>query len=317
MAHLMAILLKDAINPNLVQTLEGNPAIIHGGPFANIAQGTNTILATKMGLSLSDYVVTEAGFGADLGAEKFFDIKCRKAGLSPDAVVLVATTKALKMHGGVKKDDLKDENVQAIKDGCKNLERHIKNIAKFGVPVTVGINEYYTDTKEEHQAIIDFCKNHGVACKISSHWSDGGKGAADLASHVAELADGNSASFKTLYNDDMPLWEKTDYIAKNIYGASGIIADKKVRNKFKKLEEDGFKNYPICMAKTQYSFSTDPLLMGAPSGHEVPIREVRLCSGAEFIVVICGEIMTMPGLPRKPASENIGVDKNKNIEGLF
>ena len=310
-------LLRDAFQPNLVQTLENNPAFMHGGPFANIAHGCNSVMATKSALKIADYVVTEAGFGADLGAEKFFDIKCRKAGLSPDAVVIVATTKALKMHGGVKKDDLKDENVQAIEDGCKNLERHIKNIAKFGVPVTVGINEYYTDTKEEHQAIIDFCKNLGVACKISSHWSDGGKGAADLASHVVELADSNSASFKTLYNDDMPLWEKTDHIAKNIYGASGIIADKKVRNKFKKLEEDGYGNYPICMAKTQYSFSTDPLLMGAPSGHEVPIREVRLCSGAEFIVVICGEIMTMPGLPRKPASENIGVDKNKDIEGLF
>ena len=310
-------LLRDAFQPNLVQTLENNPAFMHGGPFANIAHGCNSVVATKSALKIADYVVTEAGFGADLGAEKFFDIKCRKAGLSPDAVVLVATTKALKMHGGVKKDHLKDENVQAIKDGCKNLERHIKNIVKFEVPVTVGINEYYTDTKEEHQAIIDFCKNLGVVCKISSHWSDGGKGAADLASHVAELADSNSASFKTLYNDDMPLWEKTDYIAKNIYGASGIIADKKVRNKFKKLEEDGYGNYPICMAKTQYSFSTDPLLMGAPSGHEVPIREVRLCSGAEFIVVICGEIMTMPGRPRKPASENIGVDKNKNIEGLF
>ena len=310
-------LLRDAFQPNLVQTLENNPAFMHGGPFANIAHGCNSVMATKSALKIADYVVTEAGFGADLGAEKFFDIKCRKAGLSPDAVVLVATTKALKMHGGVKKDDLKDENVQAIKDGCKNLERHIKNIAKFGVPVTVGINEYFTDTKEEHQAIIDFCQNLGVACKISSHWSDGGKGAADLATHVAELADSNSASFKTLYDDDMPLWEKTEHIAKNIYGASGIIADKKVRNKFRQLEEDGYGSYPICMAKTQYSFSTDPLLMGAPSGHEVPIREVRLCSGAEFIVVICGEIMTMPGLPRKPASENIGVDKNKNIEGLF
>ena len=310
-------LLRDAFQPNLVQTLENNPAFMHGGPFANIAHGCNSVMATKSALKIADYVVTEAGFGADLGAEKFFDIKCRKAGLSPDAVVIVATTKALKMHGGVKKDDLKDENVGAIKDGCKNLGRHIKNIAKFGVPVTVGINEYYTDTKEEHQAIIDYCKNLGVACKISSHWSDGGKGATDLASHVAELADSNSASFKTLYNDDMSLWEKTDHIAKNIYGASGIIADKKVRNKFKKLEEGGYGNYPICMAKTQYSFSTDPLLMGAPSGHEVPIREVRLCSGAEFIVVICGEIMTMPGLPRKPASENIGVDKNKDIEGLF
>ena len=310
-------LLRDAFQPNLVQTLENNPAFMHGGPFANIAHGCNSVMATKSALKMADYVVTEAGFGADLGAEKFFDIKCRKAGLSPDAVVLVATTKALKMHGGVQKDDLQDENVEAIKDGCKNLERHIQNIAKFGVPVTVGINEYYTDTKEEHQAIIDFCKKLGVECKISSHWSDGGKGAADLATHVAELTDNNSASFKTLYDDDMPLWEKTDYIAKNIYGASGIIADKKIRNKFKKLEEDGYGKYPICMAKTQYSFSTDPLLIGAPSGHEVPVREVRLCSGAEFIVVICGEIMTMPGLPRKPASENIGVDKNKNIEGLF
>ena len=310
-------LLRDAFQPNLVQTLENNPAFMHGGPFANIAHGCNSVMATKSALKMADYVVTEAGFGADLGAEKFFDIKCRKAGFSPDAVVLVATTKALKMHGGVKKDDLKDENVQAIKDGCKNLERHIQNISKFGVPVTVGINEYYTDTKEEHQAIIDFCENLGVVCKISSHWSDGGKGAADLATHVAELADSNSAKFKTLYDDGMPLWEKTEHIAKNIYGASGIIADKKVRNKFKRLEEDGFGNYPVCMAKTQYSFSTDPLLLGAPSGHEVPIREVRLCSGAEFIVVICGEIMTMPGLPRRPASENIGVDKNKNIEGLF
>ena len=310
-------LLRDAFQPNLVQTLENNPAFMHGGPFANIAHGCNSVMATKSALKLADYVVTEAGFGADLGAEKFFDIKCRKAGLSPDAVVLVATTKALKMHGGVRKDDLKDENVQAIKDGCKNLERHIQNIAKFGVPVTVGINEYFTDTKEEHEAIIDFCENLGVACKISSHWSDGGKGAADLATHVAELADSNSASFKTLYDDGMPLWEKTEHIAKSIYGASGIIADKKVRNKFKKLEEDGYGSYPICMAKTQYSFSTDPLLIGAPSDHEVPIREVRLCSGAEFIVVICGEIMTMPGLPRKPASENIGVDKDKNIEGLF
>ena len=310
-------LLRDAFQPNLVQTLENNPAFMHGGPFANIAHGCNSVMATKSALKMADYVVTEAGFGADLGAEKFFDIKCRKAGLSPDAVVLVATTKALKMHGGVKKEDLKEENIQAVKDGCKNLERHIENIAKFGVPVTVGINEYYTDTKEEHQAIIDFCQSHGVACKISSHWENGGKGAADLASHVSELVDSNESSFKTLYDDEMPLWEKTKHIATSIYGASDIIADKKVRNKFNKLEDDGYGKYPICMAKTQYSFSTDPLLMGAPSGHEVPIREVRLCSGAEFIVVICGEIMTMPGLPRKPASENIGIDENKNIEGLF
>jgi formate--tetrahydrofolate ligase len=310
-------LLRDAFQPNLVQTLENNPAFMHGGPFANIAHGCNSVMATKSALKMADYVVTEAGFGADLGAEKFFDIKCRKAGLSPDAVVLVATTKALKMHGGVKKEDLKEENVQAIKDGCKNLERHIQNITKFGVPVTVGINEYYTDTKDEHQAIIDFCEIHGVVCKISSHWENGGKGAADLASHVADLVDSNESSFKTLYDDEMSLWDKTKHIATSIYGAEDIIADKKVRNKFKKLEDDGYGNYPICMAKTQYSFSTDPSLMGAPSGHEVPIREVRLCSGAEFIVVICGEIMTMPGLPRKPASESIGIDENKNIEGLF
>ena len=310
-------LLRDAFQPNLVQTLENNPAFMHGGPFANIAHGCNSVMATKSALKMADYVVTEAGFGADLGAEKFFNIKCRKAGLSPDAVVLVATTKALKMHGGVKKEDLKEENIQAVKDGCKNLERHIQNIGKFGVPVTVGINEYYTDTKDEHQAIIDFCQSHGVACIISSHWENGGKGAADLASHVAELVDGNESSFKTLYDNEMPLWDKTKHIATSIYGAEDIIADKKVRNKFKKLEDDGYGNYPICMAKTQYSFSTDPLLMGAPSGHEVPIREVRLCAGAEFIVVICGEIMTMPGLPRKPASESIGIDENKNIEGLF
>ena len=310
-------LLRDAFQPNLVQTLENNPAFMHGGPFANIAHGCNSVMATKSALKMADYVVTEAGFGADLGAEKFFDIKCRKAGLSPDAVVLVATTKALKMHGGVSKENLKDENVDAVIAGCKNLERHINNIGKFGVPVAVAINEFYTDTKNEHQAIIDFCKNLGVACKISSHWSDGGKGAADLAQHVAELADSNQSSFKTLYDDELSLLKKTKHIATSIYGAEDIIADKKVRNKFKKLEEDGYGNYPICMAKTQYSFSTDPLLMGAPSGHEVPIREVRLCAGAEFIVVICGEIMTMPGLPRKPASENIGVDENKNITGLF
>ena len=310
-------LLRDAFQPNLVQTLENNPAFMHGGPFANIAHGCNSVMATKSALKMADYVVTEAGFGADLGAEKFFDIKCRKAGLSPDALVIVATTKALKMHGGVSKENLKDENVDAIKAGCKNLERHVNNMKKFGVPVSVAINEFYTDTTNEHQAIIDFCNNLGVVCKISSHWSDGGKGAADLAQHVAEIADGNQSSFKTLYDDELSLWQKTKHIATSIYGAEDIIADKKVRNKFKKLEEDGYGNYPICMAKTQYSFSTDPLLMGAPSGHEVPIREVRLCAGAEFIVVICGEIMTMPGLPRKPASENIGVDEDKNITGLF
>ena len=313
----ISALLQDAFQPNLVQTLENNPAFIHGGPFANIAHGCNSVVATKTALKLADYVVTEAGFGADLGAEKFFDIKCRKSGLKPDAVVLVATTKALKMHGGVKKEDLGSENVNAVKSGCKNLERHIKNIRKFGVPVIVGINDYVTDTKNEHKAIIDFCKNMGVACKISSHWEKGGEGAADLAIEVAKLADSGTAEFKTLYDSQMSLWDKTEYIAQNIYGASEIIADKKVRNQFKKLEDDGFGNYPICMAKTQYSFSTDPLLMGAPSGHDVPIKEVRLSAGAEFIVVVCGDIMTMPGLPRIPAAENIDVDENGLIQGLF
>ena len=313
----ISALLQDAFQPNLVQTLENNPAFIHGGPFANIAHGCNSVVATKTALKLADYVVTEAGFGADLGAEKFFDIKCRKSDLKPDAVVLVATTKALKMHGGIKKEDLGSENVNAVKSGCKNLERHIKNIRKFGVPVIVGINDYITDTKNEHNAIIDFCKNMGVACKISSHWEKGGEGATDLAIEVAKLADSGTAEFKTLYDSQMSLWDKTEYIAQNIYGASEIIADKKVRNQFKKLEDDGFGNYPICMAKTQYSFSTDPLLMGAPSGHDVPIKEVRLSSGAEFVVVICGDIMTMPGLPRIPAAENIDVDENGLIQGLF
>ena len=310
-------LLKDAFKPNLVQTLENNPAFMHGGPFANIAHGCNSVVSTKTALKLADYVVTEAGFGADLGAEKFFDIKCRKSGLKPDAVVLVATTKALKMHGGAKKEELNIENIQAVIKGCENLGRHIENIGKFGVPVIVAINDYVTDTAEEHKQIINFCKNVGVQCKISSHWEKGGEGAADLAKEVAKIADSNSAEFKTLYPDDMSLWDKTEHIAKNIYGAAEIIADKKVRNQFLKLEKDGFGDYPVCMAKTQYSFSTDPLLMGAPKGHEVPIREVRLSAGAEFIVVVCGEIMTMPGLPRVPSAEAIGLDDNKEIKGLF
>jgi len=310
-------LLKDAFQPNLVQTLENNPAFIHGGPFANIAHGCNSVVATKAALKLADYVVTEAGFGADLGAEKFFNIKCRKSGLKPDAVVLVATTKALKMHGGIKKDNLGSENVDAVTLGCKNLERHIENIRKFGVPVIVAINDYVTDTEKEQAAIMNYCKNIGVQCKISSHWKKGGEGAADLAEEVVKIADSNSAEFKTLYDNKMSLWDKTQYIAQNIYGAADIIADKKVRNQFKKLEDDGFGEYPICMAKTQYSFSTDPLLMGAPSGHDVPIREVRLSAGAEFIVVVCGEVMTMPGLPKIPASENINVDDKGLIQGLF
>ena len=310
-------LLKDAFQPNLVQTLENNPAFMHGGPFANIAHGCNSVVSTKTALKLADYVVTEAGFGADLGAEKFFDIKCRKSGLEPDAVVLVATTKALKMHGGVKKEDLGAENVDAVTLGCKNLEKHVENINKFGVPVVVAINDYVTDTEREHNAIINFCKNLGVQCKISSHWEYGGKGASELAEEVAKVADSNISEFKTLYEDTMSLWDKTKYIAQNIYGAQDIIADKKVRNQFKKLEDDGFGSYPVCMAKTQYSFSTDPLLMGAPTGQEGPIREVRLSAGAEFVVVVCGEIMTMPGLPRVPAAEAIGLDENNEIAGLF
>ena len=310
-------LLQDAFQPNLVQTLENNPAFIHGGPFANIAHGCNSVIATKTALKLADYVVTEAGFGADLGAEKFFDIKCRKSGLNPDAVVLVATTKALKMHGGIQKEDLGAENVDAVLLGCKNLAKHIENIKKFGVPVVVAINDFITDTEDEHSAIIDCCKRLGIECKISSHWEKGGKGASDLAEEVVNIADSNISQFKTLYDNKMSLWDKTQHIAQNIYGAAEIIADKKVRNQFQKLEDDGFGEYPICMAKTQYSFSTDPLLMGAPSGHDVPIKEVRLSAGAEFVVVVCGDIMTMPGLPRIPAAENIDVDKEGLIQGLF
>ncbi len=310
-------LLKDAFQPNLVQTLENNPAFVHGGPFANIAHGCNSVVSTTTALKLADYVVTEAGFGADLGAEKFFNIKCRKSGLKPEVVVLVATTKALKMHGGVKKEDLGIEDVEAIEKGCKNLERHIENITKFKIPVVVAINDYVTDTKKEHEAIINFCKTINIPCKVSSHWEKGGEGAENLAKEVAKIADSKSADFKPLYDNKLSLWDKTQYIAQNIYGAAEIIADKKVRNQFKKLEDDGFGEYPICMAKTQYSFSTDPLLMGAPSGHDVPIREVRLSAGAEFVVVVCGEIMTMPGLPRIPAAENIDVDDKGLIQGLF
>jgi len=313
----MTALLKDAFQPNLVQTLENNPALMHGGPFANIAHGCNSVIATKTALKLTDYVVTEAGFGADLGAEKFFDIKCRKAQLHPDAVVLVATTKALKMHGGVEKSNLKEENVDAIIAGCKNLGRHISNIGQFGVPLTVAINSYVTDTADEHQAIIDYCQQFDIACKISSHWSDGGKGAKDLAKHVTEMIEHQQSQFRTLYDDEMKLWDKARHIARTIYGAEDIIADKKVRAQFDQFEAEGYGHYPVCMAKTQYSFSTDPQLTGAPSGHDVPIREIRLASGAEFIVIICGDVMTMPGLPRKPASENIGIDKQKQITGLF
>ncbi|MBL4679320.1 MAG: formate--tetrahydrofolate ligase [Pseudomonadales bacterium] len=313
----MTALLRDAFQPNIVQTLENNPALMHGGPFANIAHGCNSVIATKTALKLADYVVTEAGFGADLGAEKFFDIKCRKADLQPDAVVIVATTRALKMHGGVTKSDLKKENIKAVLAGCSNLGRHIRNIGQFGVPLTVAINEFSSDTHAEHQAIKDFCQEFNVECIVARHWEYGGNGAKELAEHVLNVIGHNKSQFRTLYNSNMSLWGKTRHIARTIYGAEDIIADKKIRAQFKRFEKEGYGHYPICIAKTQYSFSTDPQLLGAPTGHEVPIREIRLSTGAEFLVVVCGEIMTMPGLPRKPASEGISVDADKQIVGLF
>ena len=313
----MTALLRDALQPNLVQTMENNPSLMHGGPFANIAHGCNSVMATKAGLKLADYVVTEAGFGADLGAEKFLNIKCRKAGLSPDAVVLVATIKALKMQGGVAKTDLAEENVAALKDGCKNLERHMRNLAKFGVPVAVAINRYTADTDAEVEVVRAFCEGFGVRAINCTHWADGGKGTTELAEHVIDLCDSGAAQFRTLYGDDLSLWEKTATIAREIYGAEDIIADKKVREQFAKFEREGYGKYPICMAKTQYSFSTDPNLLGAPSGHHVQIREIRLAAGAEFVVVVTGAIMTMPGLPRVPAANAIRVNDEGQIEGLF
>ena len=293
----MTVLLKDAFRPNMVQTLENNPAIIHGGPFANIAHGCNSVIATKAGLKLGEYVITEAGFGADLGAEKFIDIKCRKSGLKPDCVVIVATIRALKMHGGVNKDDLKQENLKALKKGLVNLERHINNVRKFGLPVTVAINNFVTDTKKEVNAVVDFGKTLGVKTSVCTHWSDGGEGAKDLAKTVDEICREEKNTFKFLYDDKMPLFKKIQTIAQELYHASEVVADTKIRAQIKTFQEDGYGNLPICMAKTQYSFSTDPSLKGAPSGHVMPITEVRLSSGAEFIVVICGTIMTMPGLP--------------------
>ncbi len=310
-------LLRDAFQPNLVQTLENNPAIMHGGPFANIAHGCNSLIATKTALKLADYVVTEAGFGADLGAEKFFNIKCRKGDLKPDAVVLVATTKALKMHGGVAKDALEAENVGAVVAGCANLGRHIRNIAYFGVPVTVTINRYANDTDDELKAIAEFCERYNVPCNVSSHWRDGGEGAIELAEQVVSMTEERRPQFRPLYGDDVPLWGKTRRIARSIYGADDIMADKKIRDQIADYQASGFGSYPICMAKTQYSFSTDPQLLGAPEGHNVKIREVRIATGAEFLVVICGAIMTMPGLPRLPAAENINVDEDGQITGLF
>ena len=313
----MTVLLKDAIRPNITQTLENNPAIIHGGPFANIAHGCNSVIATKASLKLSDYVVTEAGFGADLGAEKFLDIKCRKSNLKPDCVVLVATIRALKMHGDVSKEDLKNENVNALKIGLVNLERHINNIRKFGLPVTVAINHFVTDSKAEVDAVLDFCKTQGVKASMCTHWSDGGDGATELAQNVIDICEDNKNTFKFLYEDDLTLFKKIEKIAQEIYHASEVVADTKVRQQLKDFETKGFGKLPVCIAKTQYSFSTDPNLKGAPTGHVLPIREVRLSSGAEFIVVVCGDIMTMPGLPSVPAANSIKLNDHGEIEGLF
>ncbi len=313
----MTVLLKDAFMPNLVQTLENNPAFIHGGPFANIAHGCNSVIATKTALKLADYVVTEAGFGADLGAEKFFDIKCRKANIAPEAVVIVATVRALKMHGGVAKDELSGENVEAVKAGSVNLVRHIENIKKFGVPVIVGINHFVHDTDAELAAVQEVAAEQGVKAITCKHWAEGGAGTIELAEEVVKLVDSDSANFAPLYDNDMPLFEKIKTVATSLYGAEKVTADAKVLNQLKEWEEAGFGHLPICIAKTQYSFSTDPKLMGAPSGHVIPVREVRLSAGAGFIVVVCGAIMTMPGLPRVPAANHIKLDENGLIEGLF
>ena len=314
----MTVLLKEAIRPNAVQTLENNLAIIHGGPFANIAHGCNSIIATKTALKLSEYVITEAGFGADLGAEKFLDIKCRKAELKPSCVVLVATIRALKMHGGVEKDDLNKENLDALKKGMPNLERHIQNIKKFGLEVIVAINHFITDTDKEVKIIQEQCTKLGVKISLCTHWSDGGNGTKDLAKNVVEICKKSDTSkFKYLYSDETPILEKVEKIAKEIYNANGIEADEKIKEEVKKIEQAGFGRFPVCIAKTQYSFSTDPKLKGAPSGHTLSIREVRLSSGAEFVVVVCGSIMTMPGLPRVPAADNIKLNKKGEIEGLF
>ena len=313
----MTVLLKDALSPNLVQTLENNPVFIHGGPFANIAHGCNSVLATTTALKLCDYVVTEAGFGADLGAEKFFDIKCRKAGLKPAATVIVATVRALKMHGGVAKDDLKHENVAAVAKGCDNHKRHIENIAKFGVPAVVAINRFITDTEAEIQAVMAAAESVGTKAFLCTHWADGGKGTEALAHHVVAVAESGKADFKPLYPDDMSLRDKVKTIATEIYRAADIACDSSVETQFKDLQAAGYGHLPVCMAKTQYSFSTDASKRGAPTGHIVPVRELRLSAGAEFVVVITGDVMTMPGLPKVPSSEVIHLNDKGQIEGLF
>ncbi|TIS68402.1 MAG: formate--tetrahydrofolate ligase, partial [Mesorhizobium sp.] len=313
----MAVLLKDAIQPNLVQTLENNPAFVHGGPFANIAHGCNSVVATTTALKLADYVVTEAGFGADLGAEKFFDIKCRKAGLQPAAAVIVATVRAMKMNGGIKKEDLGKENIEAVKKGCLNLGRHIENVKQFGVPAVVAINHFTTDTDAEIQAMKDFVKAQGAEAILCKHWAQGSAGIEDLAKKVVEIAESGASQFSPLYPDEMPLFEKVNTIVKRIYRGDEAIADKSIRDQLHAWEQAGYGNLPVCMAKTQYSFSTDPNLRGAPTGHTVPVREVRLSAGAGFVVIICGEIMTMPGLPKSPSSEKIFLNEQGQIEGLF
>ncbi len=313
----MTVLLSQAMQPNLVQTLENNPAFVHGGPFANIAHGCNSVVATTTALKLADYVVTEAGFGADLGAEKFMNIKCRKAGIAPSVVVLVATVRAMKMNGGVTKADLGSENVAAVKAGCSNLGRHIENMKSFGVQVVVAVNHFVTDTDAEVEALQSYVAEQGSKAIVSRHWEQGSKGALELATCVAEVADADMATFAPIYPDDMPLLEKIETISKQIYRADEVIADQKIRDQLKQWEDQGYGNLPICMAKTQYSFSTDPTLRGAPTGHSIPVREVRLSAGAGFIVAICGEIMTMPGLPRVPSAEAIMLNDQGQIEGLF
>jgi len=313
----MTVLLQQAMQPNLVQTLENNPAFVHGGPFANIAHGCNSVVATTTALKLSDYVVTEAGFGADLGAEKFMNIKCRKAGIAPDAVVIVATVRAMKMNGGVAKADLGPENVDAVKAGFSNLGRHIENVKSFGVPAVVAINHFVTDTDAEVAAVKAYVEEMGSEAILCKHWEHGSKGVTELATRVAEIADSGMAQFSTLYPDDMGLFQKIETVAKRIYRADEVLADKKIRDQLKAWEEAGYGHLPVCMAKTQYSFSTDPNLRGAPTGHSLPVREVRLSAGAGFIVAICGEIMTMPGLPRTPAAEAIMLNDDGEIEGLF
>jgi formate--tetrahydrofolate ligase len=313
----MAVLLKDAMQPNLVQTLENNPAFVHGGPFANIAHGCNSVIATTAALKLGEYVVTEAGFGADLGAEKFFDIKCRKAGLKPSAAVIVATVRAMKMNGGVAKADLGAENVEAVKKGCANLGRHIANTKSFGVPVVVAINHFFSDTDAEIQAVKDFVASQGSEAILCKHWAHGSAGIEELAHKVVELAESGVANFQPLYPDAMPLFEKIETVAKKIYHADAVVADKSIRDQLKVWEAAGYGHLPVCMAKTQYSFTTDPNVRGAPTGHSIPVREVRLSAGAGFIVAICGEIMTMPGLPRVPSAEVIKLNDKGEVEGLF